>query len=84
MVAADWRDLQHPGRLSIAKEYGFRDIDGRQPDWAGYVTRSVNEILDRGVQDPGERFWVTTGYIQLREDPRWEVLTERIARDLGL
>jgi hypothetical protein len=48
------------------------------------VTRSVNEILDRGVQDPGERFWVTTGYIQLREDPRWKVLTERIARDLGL
>ena len=69
---------------TLAKEYGFRDVDGRQPDWAGYVTRSVNEILDRGIRDPGERFWVTTWYIQLHADPRWKVLTERIAHDLDL
>ncbi len=69
---------------TLAKEYGFRDVDGRQPDWAGYVTRSVNEILDRGIQDPGERFWVTTWYPQLQADPRWKVLTERIAHDLDL
>ncbi len=69
---------------TLAKEYGFRDVDGRQPDWAGYVTRSVNEILDRGIRDPGERFWLTTWYIQLHADPRWKVLTERIAHDLDL
>ncbi len=36
---------------TLAKEYGFRDVDGRQPDCAGYVTRSVNEIL--GSRNPG-------------------------------
>ena len=69
---------------TLAKEYGFRDIDGRQPDWAAYVSRSVNEILDRGVQDPGERLWVTSWHDQLRDDPRWKILTNRIACELDL
>lgn len=68
----------------LAKEYGFRDIDGRQPDWGGYVVRSIHEILDRGAPtDPGERFWVNTWRVQLGHDPRFGELVRRIDAVLG-
>ena len=44
---------------SLAKEYGFDDIDGRRPDWIGYVERSCHEMLDAGGPTTGEeRFWL--------------------------
>lgn len=68
---------------TLAKEYGFRDIDGRQPDWGAYVVRSIGEILDRGsLDDPGERFWVESWYVQLKDDARYRALIERIERAL--
>ena len=33
---------------TLAKEYGFLDADGRQPDWGGYFDRTVVEVLERG------------------------------------
>jgi NAD(P)-dependent dehydrogenase (short-subunit alcohol dehydrogenase family) len=69
---------------TLAKEYGFRDVDGRQPDWGGYVVSSVNEILDRGIQDGAERFWVTTWYVQLGHDPRFAEMARRIEREVEL
>ena len=69
---------------TLAAEYDFDDIDGRRPDWAGYVNRSVTEILDRGSWNPVEHFWLSTWYVQLRGDPRWTKLTSRIKRQLEL
>ncbi len=31
---------------SLAKEYGFTDLDGRQPDWGSYFAARIREILD--------------------------------------
>ena len=70
---------------TLAKEYGFKDIDGRQPDWMGYVEISVNEILDRGgPADDDERFWVSAWHTQLKNEPRWQRLVDRIASVTGV
>lgn len=64
----------------LAKEYGFTDIDGRRPDWYGYVRSSVAAILAAGgPQDDDEQFWVRAWYQQLRADPRFADFCERIA-----
>src|SRR6202041_2089339 len=33
---------------TLAREYDFRDADGRQPDWGAHFARVATEILDRG------------------------------------
>ncbi len=52
-LAADADVPDKTGRVwaswTLAKEYGFRDADGRQPDWGGYFDRTVAEILERGA-----------------------------------
>ena len=51
-LAADADVHDKTGRVwaswTLAKEYGFRDADGRQPDWGGYFDMTVAEILERG------------------------------------
>jgi NAD(P)-dependent dehydrogenase (short-subunit alcohol dehydrogenase family) len=70
---------------TLAKEYGFRDVDGRQPDWGAYVEKTVHDILDRGnPTDGGDRSWVTSWHIQLKDDPRFRELIERIEAVLEL
>lgn len=32
---------------SLAKEYGFTDLDGRQPDWGSYFHARIREIIER-------------------------------------
>ena len=68
---------------TLAKEYGFADLDGRQPDWDAYFDRTVAEILDRGgpLSDP-DRFWVDARYTQLRLDPLRKSETDRMAAAL--
>jgi hypothetical protein len=64
---------------TLANQYGFRDVDGRQPDWGAYVEKTVHDILDRGnPTDGGDRSWVTSWHIQLKDDPRFRELIERI------
>ena len=52
-LAADPDVHDKTGRVwaswTLAKEYGFRDADGRQPDWGGYFDRTVAEILEGGA-----------------------------------
>lgn len=83
-LAADPRVHARNGQVlaswTLAKQYGFDDIDGRRPDWMGYVERSIDEILARGGPADGkERFWVDAWYSQLKEDPRFAGLVGRIA-----
>lgn len=65
---------------TLAKEYGFTDIDGRRPDWWSYVESSINEILDRGgPADADERLWLSLWHMQIKHDPRWLSLAGRLA-----
>ena len=87
-LAADPNVQEKTGQVlaswTLAKEYGFRDIDGRQPDWWAYVETSINEILDRGgPSDADERLWIRLWHMQLIREPRWKLLSDRIAAVAG-
>jgi NAD(P)-dependent dehydrogenase (short-subunit alcohol dehydrogenase family) len=80
-LAADVNVGSRAGRAlassKLAREYGFRDIDGRQPDFFAYVRRSLEEILDRGGPDnEEERFWVGAWHMQLHEEADWRALMD--------
>lgn len=70
---------------TLAKEYGFRDIDGRQPDFGAHFDEAVSEILDRGgPTDEEERAFVMARYQHLQLDARYEPLARRLAAALGV
>ena len=65
---------------TLAREYGFRDADGRQPDWGAYFERMVNAILDRGGPNneyEKQRIW--SRYEQIRDDPQYADEAARLA-----
>lgn len=83
-LAADPNVHQKSGQVlaswTLAKEYGFTDIDGRQPDWWSYVESSIHEILEKGgPSDADERLWLRLWHMQFKSDPRWQQLADRIA-----
>lgn len=68
---------------TLAREYGFADIDGRKPDWGAYALRKVAEILDHGgPKDDDEKFWLWAMHMQLRNDTESEALVARMAEAL--
>ena len=73
-LASDPRVRQKSGQLlsswALAKEYGFTDVDGRQPDWGGFFRRKVQETLVRETP-PGDldRFVVRSRLFQAELDP---------------
>lgn len=70
---------------TLAKEYGFHDIDGRQPDFGAFFERAINQILDRGgPANDHERFLVLTRYRQLHLNPSRSAEVTRISAALGL
>lgn len=86
-LAADPAVRKKSGKVfaswTLAKEYGFTDIDGSQPDWGGYIERSVKEILDRGAPlSDKERFWIEAWYITYRDEPKWTPLIARMREAL--
>lgn len=87
-LAADPNVHEKTGKVlaswTLAKEYGFKDIDGRQPDWWAYAEASINEILDRGgPADADERLWIKLWHMQLKSEPRWKGLADRIEAVTG-
>jgi NAD(P)-dependent dehydrogenase (short-subunit alcohol dehydrogenase family) len=66
---------------TLAREYGFTDIDGGRPDWGRYLETTLTAILDRGgPASDDERFWIDICYDQLRDDARWRPVMSRIER----
>lgn len=64
---------------TLAREYGFTDIDGTTPHWGDYVRDSLTAILDRGgATDEGERFWLEAWYSQLKGEAVWQPLMARV------
>jgi NAD(P)-dependent dehydrogenase (short-subunit alcohol dehydrogenase family) len=65
---------------TLAREYGFRDADGRQPDWGAYFERMVNGILDRGgPSNRDEQLRVWSRHEQIRADPNRAAEVARLA-----
>ena len=54
---------------TLAKEYGFTDVDGRQPDWGSFFLRQIRELLDRDTPpNPMELFAVQSRLYQVEQD----------------
>lgn len=57
----------------LAKEYGFTDLDGRQPDWGSFFPQKVREIIERGTppsEEDMDLFVVRTRLYQVEDDPQ--------------
>ncbi|MGH7232039.1 MAG: SDR family oxidoreductase [Nitrospiraceae bacterium] len=83
-LAADPNVSRKAGKVwaswTLAKEYGFRDLDGRRPDFGSYFDRTVTAILDRGgPANEDERFLVQSRYDHLHLDPTRTDETRRMA-----
>ena len=54
----------------LAREYGFTDVDGRQPHWGSFFLSQVRRILEQETPpDEMDRFVVQTRLWQTERDP---------------
>ena len=72
-LAADSRVRKKNGRLlsswDLAREYAFKDLDGRRPHWGSFFRRKVSEIVERAKPpDDFDRFVVRTRFHQTEHD----------------
>ena len=68
----------------LAREYGFRDLDGRQPHWGAFFSGQVDRILKQETPpDDMDRFVVQTRLWQTERDPGAAEETERLRAWLG-
>ena len=71
------------GSWTLAKEYGFVDEDGRKPDWGGYFSRTVAEIIDRGPPlNPSDQLLLEMRLLHIALDPDRADEAKRISRTL--
>jgi NAD(P)-dependent dehydrogenase (short-subunit alcohol dehydrogenase family) len=69
---------------TLAKLYGFTDLDGCQPDWDAYFDGIVHDAIARGGELTAEgRYWVEARYLQLLPDPEQRDYVSRMAAALG-
>ncbi|MCZ0936304.1 MAG: SDR family oxidoreductase [Gemmatimonadetes bacterium] len=55
---------------TLAKEYGFTDLDGRRPDWGTFFLKKVGEILERDAPpDEMDVFVIRSRLYQAELDP---------------
>ena len=55
---------------TLAKEYGFADIDGRRPDWGTFFLKKVRGILERDAPpDELDVFVIRSRLYQAELDP---------------
>lgn len=54
---------------TLAREYGFTDVDGRSPDWGRYFETLTSEIASHGPRNEDERFLLRMRAFQLDFDP---------------
>jgi len=67
-VASKRGELYSSG--SLAKEYGFTDVDGRRPDWGGFITAGVREIIEsEDTPDEMSLYVVRARMHQIELDP---------------
>ena len=83
-LAADPAVHEKTGRVfaswTLAREYGFTDIDGRKPDWWAFLERSLDELSAKGGPESDEEtYWVQAWHTQLRDQPEHQDLVARLA-----
>jgi NAD(P)-dependent dehydrogenase (short-subunit alcohol dehydrogenase family) len=88
-LAADPNVSAKSGRAfaswTLAREYGFTDRDGRQPDWGRYIDRVVSGLLEQGApKDPGDRFLLLVRYFWGHLHPEMHDEARRIGDLLGI
>lgn len=66
---------------TLAREYGFTDIDGGTPDWGVYFGDLTTEIARRGPRNDDERFLLQMRAFQLDFNPAITPEAQRL-RDL--
>ena len=65
---------------TLAREYGFTDIDGRRPDWWAFLEQSIDDLRARGgPESDEEKYWVQAWHTQLKDQPEHQALVTRIA-----
>ena len=65
---------------TLAREYGFTDIDGRRPDWWAFLEQSIDDLRARGgPESDEEKYWVQAWHTQLKDQPEHQALVNRIA-----
>ena len=82
-LAADPNVREKNGGLfsswGLAREYGFRDVDGRQPHWGEFFLQQVRRILDQDTPpDEMDRFVVQTRLWQTEREPGAAAETDRL------
>lgn len=87
-LAADPNISRKAGKVfaswTLAKEYGFTDIDGSRPDWGMTVERYVTAILAKPETPQGEdRHWLEMAQVFWRDHPDKAPLLARIAAALA-
>ena len=83
-LAADPDVSAKAGRVwasgTLGREYGFQDVDGRQPDWGGYFDRMVEKILEGGEPlTPTDRSLLEFRGYHIALDPDKRNQADRIA-----
>lgn len=63
---------------TLAREYGFTDVDGRSPDWGRYFEALTSEIAARGPQSDDDRFLLRMRAFQLDFDPKISSEAQRL------
>jgi NAD(P)-dependent dehydrogenase (short-subunit alcohol dehydrogenase family) len=84
-LAADPHVHEKTGQVlaswTLAREYGFTDIDGRRPDWWAFVERSIEDLTEKGGPETDEeRYWVHAWHTQLKDQPEHAALAAELRR----
>ena len=83
-LAADPNVHEKTGQVlaswTLAREYGFTDIDGRRPDWWAFLEQSIGDLAAKGGPETDEeKYWVQAWHTQLKDQPEHQALVTRIA-----
>lgn len=68
----------------LAREHGFSDVDGRQPDFPSMFDAEVDAFTSKSSLDDHERYLVWARYWQIHHDPDRQDLAAQLASALGL
>ena len=64
---------------SLAREYGFTDLDGRRPDWGRYFPARVHEIVDKDEKPEEMSLYVVRARLhQVELDPAAKEEVQRL------
>jgi NAD(P)-dependent dehydrogenase (short-subunit alcohol dehydrogenase family) len=83
-LAADPQVHRKTGQVlaswTLAREYGFTDIDGRRPDWWAFLEQSIEDLAAKGgPENDEEKYWVQAWHTQLKDQSDHQGLVAQLA-----